>query len=203
MKTLSALSLTLFCWGVAVLLSSCDSKLPAEKQGSEPSTTPVQPDKPSVSKLHSVELQKIFLSAEGRGRTREESRLLGDRIRGELASGANFGALSAKYSEDAFAAHEGRANLLFDDLREGPFKDFAATSLQGEISELFSDAMGFTIAIILSRHAELPSLSDTSNTIKGRIQEAEQAGSGQPATRSESKSEGGEKSQPEADGRSR
>jgi hypothetical protein len=81
--------------------------------------------------------------------------------------------LASKYSDDAFADREGRANLLFDDLREGQFKEFAATSPEGRISELFSDPMGFTIAIILSRHAKPPSLSDAFNIVKGRIQEAE------------------------------
>ena len=39
--------------------------------------------------------------------------------------------------------------------------------------------------------------------VDAMIEEAEQAGTGQPATRSQSKSEGGDKPQPEAEGRSR
>ncbi len=42
---------------------------------------------------------------------------------------------------------------------------------------------------------------DSSYSLNGRI--VEQAGTGQPATRPESKSEGGDKPQPEAEGRSR
>ena len=41
------------------------------------------------------------------------------------------------------------------------------------------------------------------SAVESKEQEAEQAGAGQPATRPESKSEGSDKPQPEAEGRSR
>jgi hypothetical protein len=66
---------------------------------------------------------------------------------------------------------------------------------------------GYTLLIVTTY---LPSYSNAMNGREDMLQafyvrqkSAEQAGTGQPATRPESKSEGGEKLQPEAEGRSR
>jgi hypothetical protein len=59
-----------------------------------------------------------------------------------------------------------------------------------------SDAWSSTVAEELRSHMK-------ALTIRLKNEEAEQAGTGQPATRPESKSEGGDKPQPEAEGRSR
>jgi hypothetical protein len=48
-----------------------------------------------------------------------------------------------------------------------------------------------------------PDWKEESRFLDEMIEEAEQAGTGQPATRSQSESEGGDKPQPEAEGRSR
>ncbi len=67
---------------------------------------------------------------------------------------------------------------------------------------------GKSISLSLDRLAVIPTVGKgnipiliQSNTLK--IPKIEQAGTGQPATRPESKSEGGDKPQPEAEGRSR
>ncbi len=77
-------------------------------------------------------------------------------------------------------------------------------SLAAAFSSVYA---GYTLLIVTTY---LPSYSNAMNGREDMLQafyvrqkSAEQAGTGQPATRPESKSEGGDKPQPEAEGRSR
>ena len=83
-------------------------------------------------------------------------------------------------------------------VRRGTFGPFETADLAG-LAKIVTEA-----GLDLKPFASLDAYVQRLDRLTKRItEEAEQAGAGQPATRSESKSEGDDKPQPEAEGRSR
>jgi hypothetical protein len=103
-----------------------------------------------------------------------------------------------KFSDAASKAESKGMVLLISDRR-----------VSGEFGlEILDAIIDSGIAIVMLSDPDLyeapvPMPSKKPSSPFGRQQEAEQAGTGQPATRPESKSEGSDKPQPDAEGRSR
>jgi hypothetical protein len=97
---------------------------------------------------------------------------------------------------DPFSMHRVQVDRVsksgFD--TESDFKDEAAKTETVPLSE-FKNQIAETLRVAAAHHME--------HTARGNNQKGEQDGTEQPATHPESKSEGGDKPQPEAEGRSR